>query len=125
MDWTFDYFVEDMNKYGLEDINSDDYRAYFVATVKGRINRFKEQWIAKHDGKMFDGEWIGDAFKRWMLDWFSDFYKDAYGQRPHLPAVYYIHVMGLPMTGDTSWFAYGNVIADAVEAAKRCRMNLD
>lgn len=122
MDWTYDLFVNDMNTYNIEDKDDTYYNAYFIATVKERANNFKEKWLAEHDGKLFfDHVWAGDAFAEDFLEWFSDFYKDCYRQRPHLPKWFYIHPLGLPMHEDTARLFCANPIEDAIDAAQEIR----
>lgn len=124
MDWTFDIYVEDVNKYGEENIdNIGNYNAYFIAHLKNSAKMFLIEWKEQHDGRLFDGIYVGDAFAARISDWFSDFYKDTYGQRPHLPMWYYIHLLGLPMQEDVSRTFCSSPIEDAIEMAKEVRHN--
>ena len=122
MDWTFDLYLEDLKKYGMEDVNArDNYNAYFVSYIKREANKFLEQWKKEHDGKLYDHGYVGDAFAKTFRDWFSDFYKDTYNQRPHLPNWFYIHPLGLPMQEDTARLFCANPLEEAAEEAKRTR----
>lgn len=121
-DWTFDLFVEDCNKYTVEDADSDDYRAYFIGRMKLGVENFKKEiWDDEHLYVRGKG-YIGDAFAERLLDgWFSDFYKDAYGQRPHLPIWFYVHQLGLPMQEDTARLFCASPVENAVSNAQRVR----
>lgn len=123
MDWTYDLFIEDVEKYGIGAAAdaSADYRAYFVATTKVFVKRFKDRWMKDHDGHLYDHGWAGDEFAKGFLDWFSDFYKEAYGQRPHLPLWFYIHPLGLPMREDTARGFCSDPIGNAIYDAKEAR----
>ena len=128
-DWTYDYFVEDVKIYGIEDVtNGEDYHSCFVAWLKQSVKRFLDKWNKEHDGKLYDryDGWIGDAFARRMCDYragaeFSDLYKDTYGQRPHLPTWFYVHALGLPMREDTARMFCADPVQDAIDAAREYR----
>ena len=57
--------------------------------------------------------------------WFSDYYKDTYGQRPHLAIWYYIHMLGLPMSEDTGRTFCASPIEDACANASWVRNQLE
>lgn len=128
-DFTFDMFVEDAELYTATPIkgvycnsNASD-RKRFMAAMKNAVRDFIAEW---NNGKMYRNdcgwEWIGDAFAEYLSEMnFSDMYKDAYGQRPHLHAWYYVHVLGLPMLGDTSRTFCAYPIEDAIGRAKMVR----
>lgn len=124
MDWTYDLYIEDVKKYGIDD-NGESYTSYFISDVKRTAEKFVSKWKSEHDNKLYDHGWVGDAFAENLLDWFSDFYKEAYNQRPHLPIWYYVHPLGLPMSEDTIRTFCANPIEEAVEEAKRMRNNFD
>ena len=123
-DWTYDQFMEDVKEYKAEDINSfvvtdETYRKYFMCWFKNAAETFKEEWLKKHEHMYdtYDG-YIGDSFSRTLYSgWFSDFYKDAYGQRPHLPMWYYVHALGLPMQEDVSRTFCASPVKDAMDDA--------
>ena len=126
-DWTFDQYIEDVKKYGADVEDTDQgYNAYFIGFVKRSVARFLDKWNRAHDGKLYARGYgyAGDAFAEGLLEWFSDFYKEAYGQRPHLPIWFYVHPLGLPMQEDTAREFCANPVADAIEEAKFCRERL-
>ena len=131
VDWTFDRFMEDMRRYEAAGsikeaaaAPSDDYRGYFAVWFKTAAKSFREEWLKSHKGlyDAYDG-WCGDAFaaKRIRADWFSDFYKDAYGQRPHLAPWFYVQAVGLPMKEDTIRTFCASPVEDAEYYARRVR----
>lgn len=87
--------------------------------IKGTVRDFCRDW-GDHQYDDIRG-WIGDAYARELDQWFSDFYKDAYGQRPHLPVWYYVHILGLPMREDVSRLFCANPIENAIRDAKLTR----
>lgn len=119
-DFTYDLFVEDAKKYtataikGVHCRRNADEREHFMVWLKNAARDFKETWMKSHKGlyDRHDG-YIGDAFAQTLDDWFSDFYKDTYGQRPHLDNWYYVHALGLPMQSDIA----RTFCADPVELA--------
>lgn len=118
-DWTYDLFTEDVKIYGIEDkTNGEDYHSYFISYVKRAADRFLNEWKAQHNGHLYDHGWVGDAFAERIRDWFSDFYKDTYNQRPHLPMWFYVHPLGLPMSEDTARTFCANPIGDAADEAR-------
>ena len=122
MDWTYDLYLEDLKKYGdNEGDSADNYNDYFISHIKSAAAKFLDDWKKQHNGKLYDHGWAGDEFARGMMGWFSDFYKDTYGQRPHLPTWYYVHPLGLPMSEDTARLFCANPIEDAATAAKEAR----
>ena len=136
VDWTYDLFADDSKMYkatarkGVHPRRDASYREYFMVTFKGYVRDFVAKWDEAHDGRWYDNRdgWIGDAFARQPMfhdGYFSDFYKDAYGQRPHLSLWYYIHLMGLPMREDTSRTFCAYPVEDAVGGAKRVRDSFD
>ena len=123
MDWTFDLFMEDARQYTAEEPdNASDYRQYFMGWFKRAAKRFEVEWSKTHEHQYDrrDG-YIGDAFGRTLTDWFSDFYKDAYGQRPHLPVWFYVHAVGFPQSADTARTFCASPMEDAERAAKEVR----
>ena len=83
-------------------------------------------WMLKY-GKLYSREagYAGDAFAAELQDWpFSDLYKDAYGQRPHLNMWYYVHALGLPMSEDVARTFCASPIEDAQRNAAYSREHL-
>ena len=119
-DWTYDLYLEDSRKFGPES-NGDEYNAYFMGYMKRAAARFLAKWKEQHDGKLYDRGYVGDAFAESIREWFSDFYKDAYRQRPHLPMWFYVHPLGLPMQEDTARMFCAHPVEEAVRAAKEAR----
>ena len=129
-DWTFDLFAEDAEKYQAKPMrgihcskNASD-REKFMVWFKNCARDFKEAWLKSHDGCLYDryDGWIGDAFAREFSDMcFSDFYKDTYYQRPHLPNWYYVQVTGLPTGEDVAYTFCSSPAEDAVYRAKVIR----
>ena len=118
-DWTYDLFLNDINTYGADFEDSSDYKGYFIGFMKRSVNRFLDKWNSNHKGLYAPGYgWAGDEFANSMMDGFSDFYKDAYGQRPHLPMWFYVHALGLPMQEDTARGFCANPVNDAASEAK-------
>lgn len=135
-DWTFDFFKEDSELYkatprkGAYTRSNAPYREYFMVTLKGYVRDFVEKWNQEHEGRKYDryDGWIGDAFARQPMfhnGWFSDFYKDAYNQRPHLSTWFYIHLLGLPMSEDTARTFCASPIQDAVNNAQYIRKQFE
>lgn len=119
MDWTYDKYLEAIKIYGIEDnTNGEDYTAYFVSYMKRAAKKFLEKWKKEHNGKLYDHGYVGDAFKETLMDWFSDFYKDTFNQRPHLPWWFYIHPLGLPMSEDTARMFCADPMEDAADEAR-------
>lgn len=124
-DWTYDLYVRDLNAYGPEERDAqEDYNAYFIGFIKRAADRFLGEWKKQHDGKLYDHGYVGDAFADHIREWFSDFYKDTYRQRPHLPMWFYVHPLGLPMQEDTARTFCANPVERAAEEAIRARENL-
>lgn len=128
-DWTYDMFAEDAELYTATPIkgvrcnsNASD-RQQFMTWFKNCARDFKAEWLETHKGlyDRYDG-WAGDAFARRLGDMlFSDYYKDTYGQRPHLDAWYYVRMAGLPQLSDTSRTFCDDPVERAVDNAKECR----
>lgn len=124
-DWTYDLYLEDLKVYGTEDkSNGEDYHEYFTAFLKRASVRFLDRWKSEHDGKLYDGGYVGDAFADRIREWFSDFYKETYNQRPHLPMWFYVHPLGLPMQDDTARMFCADPVSDAATEANHTRQSL-
>lgn len=126
-DWTYDKYAEDIKIYTDEDKDyGDDYNGYFVSFMKRSVKRFLDKWNRQHDGKLYASGYgyAGDEFADSIRDWFSDFYKEAYGQRPHLPMWFYIHPLGLPMREDTARMFCADPIEDAMTEARHARQSI-
>ena len=126
-DWTFDEFMEDAKLYHETPFkgvypDSSNYRKYFMVWFKNAARDFKAKWLEAHPYlyDRYDG-YVGDAFAKTLNDWFSDFYKDTYGQRPHLPRWYYVHAVGLPQSEDTARTFCADPIRDAIFNAQEAR----
>ena len=116
-DWTYDMYVQGIRVNDSE----DEYNRYFSETMRHNAEEFLENWKREHDGKLYDHGWVGDAYASTLSDWFSDFYKEAYGQRPHLPIWYYVNPLGLPMREDTARTFCAEPIEEAMESAQWVR----
>lgn len=131
MDWTFDFFMEDARRYhetpykGVE-ADPSNYRRYFMVWFKNAARDFKAKWLETHAHlyDRYDG-YVGDAFARTLSDWFSDFYKDTYGQRPHLAPWYYVQAAGLPTREDTARTFCASPVEDAELEAKMLRARFE
>ena len=130
MDWTFDLFMEDAAQYKATPIKGvhcradADYREQFMTWFKNMVRDFKAEWEAEHGKRRYDDYegYEGDAFKRRLQRTeFSDFYKDAYGQRPHLNSWFYVQATGLPQDEDTVRTFCAYPVENAVKDAKRNR----
>lgn len=125
-DWTFDQYVDGVKKYGPEENNTDDFTAYFIGYMKRSVARFLDKWNRNHNGCLYARGygWAGDEFADTIREWFSDFYKEAFGQRPHLPMWYYVHPLGLPMQEDAARSFCASPIDEACEEAREVRASL-
>ena len=134
-DWTYDLYLEDMRKYtalpikGVRPKASASDREVFIRTLKMIARDFLTEWAKNWGGPhRHNGiDWPGGEFE-WHLRelCFSDWYKDTYGQRPHLPAWYYIHPLGLNHGWDTvmAWDSHGSLdtpLEKRAELAKEAR----
>lgn len=128
-DWTFDMFQEDAELYratpmkGVYPSRNASRREKFMTWFKNLARDFKAEWLKENDGRLYNGyEYIGDAFEQEIYNsCFSDFYKDTYNQRPHLPIWFYIQATELPHGEDTIRTFCAQPIRDAVENAKTNR----
>ena len=130
-DWTFDLFMEDCNLYkatpikGVHCRRDASDREKFMVWFKNRARDYLEKWNKSHDHlyDRYDG-YIGDRFAE-DLDkmLFSDFYKETYNQRPHLPRWFYVHALGLPMSEDIARTFCAYPVQEAIEEAKSYREN--
>ena len=130
MDWTYDLFVEDSKAYkdtpikGVYPSRDAVAREVFMRWLKSFARDFKNEWCHNHAGRLYDRHdgYVGDAFADVLMDtFFSDLYKDAYCQRPHLPIWYYVTVLGLPMLEDMPRTFCAEPVEDAVMSAKLAR----
>lgn len=122
-DWTFDLFMADVATVRAGGSCEDKYRDYFVKIFVDRAQKFLDDWKSCY-GSVYapSAGYVGDAYKAELADsCFSDFYKDAYGQRPHLPYWYYVQAVGLPMQEDIGRRFCASPVEDAVEAAQAAR----
>ena len=127
MDWTFDMFMEDARMYKATPIkgvhcraNASD-RERFMTWLKNIVRDYKQAFKERYNVSGMYSD-IGDCFKRELSEMcFSDYYKDVYGQRPHLPAWFYIQAFGLPMLEDTARTFCATPVADAERRAQELR----
>jgi len=140
IDWTFDLFIEDVALYKATPIkgvhcrkNASD-REEFMVWLKNTVRDFRIEFEKEYGNPTINRNgfysnhsiYIGDFFERELHGYyFSDFYKDTYGQRPHLPMWFYIHALGLSMQEDVPRLFCANPIEDAIENAKTCREALE
>ena len=80
--------------------------------------------------KDFCAKWDGsleDLFKSFSCDYnFSDWYKEVFNQRPHLPVEFYLYAMGYESVGGIRFCMppFKNDVDDAVWSAKAYRQYL-
>ena len=128
-DFTYDLFVRDMARYkgtpikGVHLSDRCNEKHHFIAWIKDMARDFKIEWEREHGIKFYDNyEWQGDAFARLLKENnFSDYYKDIYGQRPHLDIWYYVTLLEMPQQSDISYTFCANPIEDAIGYAKKNR----
>lgn len=124
MDWTYDIFMEDSARFDAGEKFEDSFRESFIKWLKDDAKAFEQNWKAQHDGHLYDryDGYVGTAYAARLSDsWFSDYYKDAYGQRPHLPKWFYIQAVKLPHEEDTARTFCASPVENAIDKAKRCR----
>lgn len=123
-DWTYDLFVGFVAKcMQTEPSENESDEMQFTRWFIKKGQQFKEKWYENYGAYYVPGiGYAGDAFAN-EFDWgyFSDWYKDVYGQRPHLENWYYATWLGMPMQDDISRMFCANPIDDAIEQAKRAR----
>ena len=133
MDWTFDIFFSDVEAYknGTEfaDNYTDvEYRKEFIEYLADFINRRVDEWKSENDDRLYvNGKgYVGDyVIRKLNNSIFSDYYKEAYNQRPHLRTWYYVHVFGIPCGEDTARTFCASPIEDAVEYAENARTRMN
>lgn len=126
-DFTFDLFTEDMKVFGEYGRKDAPLREQFVRWLKREAKEFKENWVNKYNKNLFNMHegYIGDAFKNHLYESeFSDFYKDAYGQRPHLDLWFYVHAVGFPTSEDFARTFCASPVQDAIENAEQTRIEM-
>ncbi len=131
MDWTFDLFMEDAKLYsatpmkGVYCRKNASERERFMVWLKNAARDFAENWKKEHDGKLYDryDGYIGDGFfaREFFEMGFSDYYKDIYGQRPHLDRWFYVQALGLDHSEDIIRTFCAYPVEDAIEEAKMNR----
>lgn len=130
MDWTFDLFMEDAKLYsatpmrGVYCREGASERECFMVWLKNAARDFAENWKKEHDGKLYDRHdgYIGDSFARGFFEMsFSDYYKDTYGQRPHLNRWFYVHALGFHQSEDIIRTFCAYPVEDAIEEARMNR----
>ena len=130
MDWTYDMFFEDSTKYdatpmkGVYPNPKASDREKFMTWFKNLARDFRAEWhkAGLNDYDRFYG-YIGDAFINSLHESiFSDYYKDVYGQRPHLDSWFYVRVLDdMPTGSDVIYTFCANPIRDAIQEAKEVR----
>lgn len=134
VDWSYDKFVEDAKLYSAKPIKGVHCRSNatdgekFMTWLKDMVRDFKQEWTEEFGDKMYvrGVGYIGDAFGTRMYEaGFSDYYKDTYGQRPHLDAWFYIHQLGLPTGQDTIRLFCSNPVEEAIADAKAVRKEME
>lgn len=129
-DWTFDLFMEDCNLYnatprrGVYPRRDASDREKFMTWFKGCARDFREEWSKtnKGDYDSYNLIYIGDAFIKELSDMcFSDYYKEVYGQRPHLDKWFYVKAIGLSTGSDVIRTFCARPFEDAIERAKEAR----
>ena len=130
-DWTYDMFIEDSKKYnatpikGVHCSRNASAEECFMTWFKNCARDFRIKWESK-GRRDYDDRYgyIGDAFAKDIIayDCFSDYYKDTYGQRPHLPMWFYIRaIKNMPMREDIARTFCAWPVENAIEDAKRNR----
>lgn len=133
-DWTYDMFIEDSKKYNATPIKGvrcrrdASSRERFMTWFKNLARDFRAEW--ENEGrKLYDKTYgyIGDAFARELYEAdFSDYYKDTYGQRPHLSWWFYLRaIANMPMDEDITRTFCATPMEDAIATAKRNREQLE
>ena len=129
-DWTFDYFMEDSKLYnatpmrGVHCASNASEREMFMVWFKNAARDFSAEWKNSHDGKLYDryDGYIGDRFAAELDNLnFSDYYKETYGQRPHLDRWFYVQAVGFPHGDDVIRTFCAQPVDDAIRSAKICR----
>lgn len=138
-DWTFDLFMEDVALYkatpikGVHCRKDASDREAFMVWLKNAVRDFRIEFENEYGNTCYNRNgsyiehthYIGDFFGRELRNYyFSDFYKDTYGQRPHLPIWFYVHALGLEMQDDVPMLFCSSPIEDAIESAKSYRKAL-
>ena len=128
-DWTYDLFFEDSKLYnatpmkGVYCSSRACDREKFMTWFKNCARDFRNDWYkeGKKDYDRYEG-YIGDAFRAKLPEMlFSDYYKETYGQRPHLDAWFYIRVLGMPQGSDIARTFCASPIENAIDEAKEIR----
>lgn len=130
-DWTYDLFMQDAELYkatprkGVYCRSNASDREQFMTWFKGVARDFKATWDITHDGHAYDrwSGYMGDAFidEHICTLGFSDYYKDTYGQRPHLPWWFYLQAVEFPSEEDTARTFCADPVRDRIEDAKENR----
>lgn len=128
-DWTFDLFVEDAKTFKALPIKGVHCRSN-ASSAERFISQLKficNSWIAENKGKCESWE-LERAFEYFFENEinFSDMYKDAYNQRPHLDPIYYMYALGYNEYINTLAYTFCSSsmkekIASHAEEAKRIR----
>jgi hypothetical protein len=128
-DWTYDLFMEDASLYNAKPIkgvhcasDASD-RERFMTWLKDLARDFEAEWRKEHNNHLFDGcQWAGEVFAQLLREaCFSDYYKDTYGQRPHLPMWFYVQAVKLPHGEDVSRTFCASPVKDATRRARKVR----
>lgn len=130
-DWSFDRFVEVCKTTkalpikGVHPSRNATTEEYFVACLKADFRDYKERLERDFDMSRASLE---DVFERFSREYnFSDWYKDAFNQRPHLEASFYLYAMGYENVGGLRFCMppFSEDVAEAVWSAKEYRKYLE
>lgn len=128
-DWTYDLFMEDASLYSAKPIkgvhcasDASD-RERFMTWFKNLARDFKAEWLERYGCEYSNhAGWMGDAFGYEACEClFSDYYKDTYGQRPHLDMWMYVKAVGFYTRKEGIATFCATPVEDAIERAKKVR----
>ena len=126
-DWSFDLFFETCQTTkalpikGVHPSRNASEAEAFVAWLKADFRDWLERMYEEYDCSR---ESLEDMFKMYAREsFFSDCYKDAFNQRPHLKPAFYLFAMGYENVGGLRFCMspFSDDVADAVWSAKAFR----
>ena len=134
IDWSFDQFYEDMKSVTALPLRNGVYSAKNLTEGQKLC-----QWL-KTEAKFYAAdnqkngvylndtyEYVGDSFANRLGEMlFSDWYKDAYNQRPHFDKAFVSMLCGLPVFYEEGFCDDGKrqLLQNEVRIAKTTRMKL-
>lgn len=133
IDWTSDLAYEDSKKATALPLRKGVRRAcesdgvQLFQYLKTSAKFFMKDWAKKYGSKLYDNRegYAGDAWLRTLdMSWISDWYKDAYNQRPHFMYELFAMMVGLPTNADTTFTWTYHSLEEYVEDAKINRLEL-